>query len=400
MTWTPVQKLSIGAGMALLVLALFGVVAFATVSRLATQEASVGDASAAIATIDQLVVAHAEMERAGTEFMLTGSDAAHDAFAQARIRVEDALDILRVRSEDRPRQRAALDSLGPLLGERFARLNEGIAIRRREGAERAAEFERADAARPSRVGILPLIQRMRDEESRVLGERTRLQAERGRAAGTIILVGSLLAFLLAAIAFTPVRPGMAARLTRRLTTPTGMPSIAEFGESGRESERLAGDRLARLQQLAFALDTPQTAEQVGDAIITRGLGGVSSAATVIARHDNGSWLVVARRASRFAVGSALPADVARPLADAARHNEPIVVESRAEREKLYGELPGLGARGETAFIAVPLTAHGTASGGLLVAFDGPRVFGDDERAYLTTLGRLGGQAMHRIQQSG
>lgn len=137
MIWSPVQKLSIGAGTALLVLALFGVVAFFAAQRLSTQRAQIADVNDAIASLDQLLVASADAEHAGSEFMLTGAQDAAEAFDKARSRVEDAVDVLRDRTEDRPRQRAALDSVGPVLGRRFAALSRGILIRKRLGPDSA-----------------------------------------------------------------------------------------------------------------------------------------------------------------------------------------------------------------------------------------------------------------------
>ena len=396
MTWTPVQKLSIGAGTALLVLALFGAVAFFAVSRLASQHEDVADVNTAIAKIDQLLAASADAERAGTEFMMTGSQEALDGFDQARGQVEEAFDVLRQRAEDRPRERSALDSVGPLIGQRFTTLSAGIAMRRRQGADAAIKFARADAGRVIRGTVLPLLKRIRDEELVVLAEKTRLQTKHGKTASSVILVGSVFAFLLAAIAFTPIRPGVAARLTRRLTTPIGMPSIPEFGESFKEAVRLSSDRLARLEQLAFAVDTPGSAEAIGDALIVRGLGGTTSAAALVARRDGNAWHVMARRSATATVGSVLPADVTKPLADAARTSEPVTLESQPERDKLYPGLPSLGAAPEVALIVVPLIANGRVGGALVLTFDGPRLFGDDERAFLATLGRLGGQALERV----
>jgi CHASE3 domain sensor protein len=391
MIWTPVQKLSIGAGAALLVLSLFGIVAFASVSRLASQEAAVADANVAIATIDQLSAAHADADRSGSEFVLTGSPEALEGFTAARSSIEDALDAIRRRTEDRPRQRTALDSLGPLIGERLSTLNAAIALRQREGPAPALEHLRARPARVTRGGIQPLIQRMREEESRVLGDRTRLQQQHGRTAATVILLASMLAFVLAALAFSPVRPSMAARLTKRLTTPSGIPAIPEFGETVRDSGRAAADRLTRLQQVVHALTTSDSAEAGGDAIIARGLGGLATASVIVARYDEGAWHVVARRAARASVGSALPPDLAKPLEDAARTREPVVIENRAERDRLYPGLPGMSAAAEVAMIAVPMVRRGRVSGGIMMAFDSPHVFGDDERSYLATIGRIAAQ---------
>jgi CHASE3 domain sensor protein len=382
--------------MALLVLSLFGAVALFSVSRLSTQRAEIADANSAIAMVDQILTASSDAERAGTDFMMNGSRDALEAFQQARGRVEEAVDSLNHRSEDRPAQRTALVALGPLLSRRFDALNAGIVTRQRKGAEAAAAFAQEDAGRATRGGILPLVERMRGDELRVLAERTRLEAAHGRTAMSVILAGSIIAFLLSLLAFTPIKPSVAGRLTRRLTTPLGMASISEFSESYSDATRVAGDRLSRLEQLAFLLDTPGTAEAVGDAIVLRGISGIAVAASLVCRYDGDVWHTVARRSTKLAVGSAISADLARPLTDAARTREPVVIENHAEREKLYPGLGHMGAIAEVALIAVPLIANGRACGGFVLAFEGTRVFGDDERAYLATLGRIGGQALVRI----
>ncbi|HYV96298.1 MAG TPA: CHASE3 domain-containing protein [Gemmatimonadaceae bacterium] len=194
---------SVGAGTALLVLALFGAVAFASVSRLSTQQAAVNDANAAIAKIDELLTASSDAEREGTDYTMTGAKDALDGFSAARGRAEDAIDALRARVEDNPRERSTLDTLGPRIGERFSRLSAGITLRGRKGAAAAVEFAKADTARSTRGGILPLIQRMRDEELVLLAEKTRLMTQNGKISRAVILGGSVLAFLLAAVAFAP-----------------------------------------------------------------------------------------------------------------------------------------------------------------------------------------------------
>lgn len=398
MTWTPVQKLSIGAGAALLVLTLFGVVAFVAVDGLATQRAEVAEANEVIGSLDQLLAASSEAERAGTDFMMTGAQGSRDAFDQARSRVEESHDVLRVRSEDNPRERAALDSLDQLLGRRFTTLAAGISARTRKGAGAALEFAKADSGRATRGGVLPLVQRMREEEVRVLGERMRVQTANGRTASMVILLGSLLAFALAALALAPIKPGMAARLTRRLTTPMGMPTIPDLGESLADVARQAADRLVRLEQVAYVLDNPGNAEAIGDALLTRGVSGIPAASSIVCNFDGSAWHVLARRGTKVAVGSTLLADLARPLQDAVRSREPIVVETKAEREKLYPALQALGVTAEAAFIAVPLSAGGQAFGGMMLAFDGARVFSDDERAYLATLGRIAGHTLQNMRR--
>jgi CHASE3 domain sensor protein len=207
MAHVSVQRFSIGAGAALLVIALFGAVAFAAVSRLATEQEAVLEANGVIAQLDQLLTASSDAEHAGAAYVASGTESALESFTRARGEVEDALDGLRSASEDRPRQRVALDSLGALVGQRFATINEAINARRRGGAAAAQALAAADTAVATRGGILPLLQRVRSEELVMLAEKTRLMSEKGRASKMVILIGSISAFLISALALSPIRPG-------------------------------------------------------------------------------------------------------------------------------------------------------------------------------------------------
>jgi len=60
----------------------------------------------------------------------------------------------------------------------------------------------------------------------------------------------------------------------------------------------------------------------------------------------------------------------------------------------FTRVPSLGTT-RTAFVATPLVSGDTANGVFLIAFADNRPVSDDERAYLSTLGRIGGQAMAR-----
>ena len=85
------------------------------------------------------------------------------------------------------------------------------------------------------------------------------------------------------------------------------------------------------------------------------------------------------------------------MAEAERTHEPVVIESRSERLSRY---PALGRFSDTgtsdgAFAVAPLVADGAAYGVMVLAFAANRVFSDDERAYLATLGRIGGQVLAR-----
>lgn len=232
MTWSPLQKMSIGAGALLLVLAAFGVVAWLSTSRLIQQEALVARTNSTIAHLDGLVGRVADAEGRQRAYLLSGADVERAGFDSARGDVESVLDVLRDSSRALPRQARALDTLTQLLGTRFAVLQAGIAARRLGGMDSARAFLARDSVR-AREAYIRLARQMRDEELRLLAERTRVQSESGRLASTAILVFSLFAFVLALVAFQPLRPSVAHRLSQRLSTPV---SVAQIEALEREAE--------------------------------------------------------------------------------------------------------------------------------------------------------------------
>jgi CHASE3 domain sensor protein len=198
-------RVSVGGTAVLLVLALFGAVAFASVSRLSKQQAAIGDTNAGINSVQNLLVATYEADRAAGDYVQRGSAISLTSFVDARARIEDALDDLRRRAEDRPRQRAVLDTLGQLIGARVGAMDDAISMKKRQTEPSAITVAHVDSSKETRGGMLPLIQRMREEELVMLAERTRLMSREGRISRMIVLGGSIIAFLVAAVVLVPVR---------------------------------------------------------------------------------------------------------------------------------------------------------------------------------------------------
>jgi CHASE3 domain sensor protein len=199
------MRFTVGSTSVLVVLALFGAVAFASVSRLSRQQEAIGDTNVGINTVQDLLVASYEAERSGMDYLQRGSAESMNSFLTARGQIEDALDDLRRRAEDRPRQRAALDTLGHLIGARVGAMSDAINIRKRQATGSAVQVVQTDSTRETRGGMLPLVQRVREEELVVLAERTRLMSRNSQISRMIVLGGSIIAFLVAAVVLVPVR---------------------------------------------------------------------------------------------------------------------------------------------------------------------------------------------------
>jgi GAF domain-containing protein len=155
-----------------------------------------------------------------------------------------------------------------------------------------------------------------------------------------------------------------------------------------------------LQQVIAALNGPATHAHVAQALLSRGAPPLVASLGLVAVGDASS-LTVARALGdvvpHLTVGSVVPSTLAAPMSEALRTREPVVIESRAERSGRFPALARFSESGTSdgAFVVAPLVDDDNAYGVLLLAFADNRVFSDDERAYLATLGRLGGQAIAR-----
>ncbi len=182
-------------------------------------------------------------------------------------------------------------------------------------------------------------------------------------------------------------------------------SLPELQLTISEEARHAGDRLGRLQQVVAALSVPLADTDVAQVLLTRGAPPmVASLGLVVVMRDGD--LVVLRALGdavpHLSVGVPVPTSLVEPLREALRKLGPVAVESRIERSRRYPQLGRFSESGTSdgAFIVAPLVNDDVAYGVLFLAFADNRVFSDNERAYLATLGRLGGQALARVATNG
>ena len=399
MQFTWVQKLSIGTGAALGFLALIGFVSYVSIHQMIGGEQAVAATNVNIARLSVVAGRTADAENAQRGFVTTGDDEYLEPMNAAISDVEDAIQGLSKATEDNPDQRRNLDSLGAMVSKRFKEINAVIAIRKRLGPDSAAKALKNEGTLRARNGIGLLAARMRDEELRVLGERTRVMNVTGATALRVILAGSIFALVLAFFALQPLRPSVERQLTRRLSQVL-IPPLPELELTMTEEARHAGDRLVRLQQVIAALNGPATRADIAQALLSRGAPPLVASLGLVVAADPDALVVLRALGDivpHLAVGAAVPSNLAAPLSEAVRTREPVVIESRAERAERFPALARYSESGTSdgAFVVVPLVDDDRACGALMLAFSDNRVFSDDERAYLATLGRLGGQAMTR-----
>lgn len=167
----------------------------------------------------------------------------------------------------------------------------------------------------------------------------------------------------------------------------------------REAEADAA-RIARLQAATAALSGARTPDQVAEVALGAGLAALGGARGLLLVEGPGGALAVLRGHGAWdeAVRLAAAPEVPSPSAECFRTAAPVFLEDRAA---LLARYPGLAKldgtiRGE-AVAVLPLEFEGRAVGVLAIGFDGPRRFGDAERAVALALAGQCAQALERAR---
>jgi PAS domain S-box-containing protein len=177
----------------------------------------------------------------------------------------------------------------------------------------------------------------------------------------------------------------------------------ERAERAVQQSRTALDAATRLQDVADALATAHTPQEVLDAVLTEGVRAAEARGGLIATlSDDGEWLeVIASRGydmqyiepfRRFAVSGNFP------LSEAVRTGEGVFVQSEAERDERYPELVGRSQPGH-GLVCVPLIGERGTIGGLVFSFPRDQDFSPERRALKVALGRQAALALERARFS-
>lgn len=388
MRWTPLQRLSITSGAALALLGLSGVVSYFYATRLVATDSAVMETNRNIASAVRILVGTRDAERATKAYVVRGDSSARLALLAAQASVEDAIDAMRQVGEDNVLQRQYLERLSPQVAASFDGFRTTVAIRDRAGPDSARRYLMSEATPHAVDSLLKIVDAMRSEELRVLAERARAQSATGTTTLRVILLGTALTFLLAGLALQPMRADVAARLTSHFSK-VGATTADDAGTGG-GSRPGAEVRLGALQAVAATTAASRDPAAGARALVDAAIASFAAPLALVFS-SGGGFSVLHASDPRF---SGTAPELARPLSEALRSRAPVTVSSRAARDRQFGGLAALDALGaEGALLLVPLSRDAVATGVLLVGFAANHDFGDDELAFATTLGQLGGSAV-------
>ncbi|HSK19958.1 MAG TPA: ATP-binding protein [Longimicrobiales bacterium] len=182
--------------------------------------------------------------------------------------------------------------------------------------------------------------------------------------------------------------------------------VTDQARAWQEVER-ARDRAERLQALTAALAGASTVDDIATVVVSDMVGALGARTGALAARDpDGSDHMLLLRTVGFP-DSVVPGvrrqpfDLQSPLTECFLERAPIWIETRDGPDGLDARYPPIApvwdALGVESAAFVPLVAAGEAVGVISFAFDGQRVFTEEDRGFLLALGSQAALAMERAR---
>jgi methyl-accepting chemotaxis protein len=245
MKWNVGTKIGVGFGIVLAIFVIVGAVAYRSVVRQTETANAVMHSFAVENELTQLLASVQNAETGQRGYLITGSDSYLQPYTEALPKIEQQRRELANLVADNPEQLAHLDALGSLITQKLSELQQTIDLRRTKDFASAQAVVLTNTGKNTMDSIRGVLQEMRAEEENILKVRTAAREVDARDTTWTILVGTLLAAIIAAVA--------GAVITRDIAVPlkslTGVAERITLGDlSASANVGVRGDEIGVLAQ--------------------------------------------------------------------------------------------------------------------------------------------------------
>lgn len=194
------KRLAVGFTVAMLVLSALTFSSYHNVYLLISNWRLVAHTQEVLRSLNRLQAEVVEAESSTRAYAITGDENYLERYEAADISVSATAKRVRQLTADNSVQQWRLDALEPTIVERFAALQEVIDSRRDGREDRIIQLVRAKGT-PLGEKIRKNVEEMKEEEVRLLTERSEASEASARQTLTVLLLGTLMSFALLSLIF-------------------------------------------------------------------------------------------------------------------------------------------------------------------------------------------------------
>jgi methyl-accepting chemotaxis protein len=205
-------KIGLGFALSLIILGLIGVVAYRNTAELIEDSRWAARAQVVMEKLEVALSAIKDEESGSRAFAMADEERHLDQQRTALARCEAALQEVRELTADNPTQQARLRALVPLIQAKSEFARGLIAVRRDKGFEAALALFRTGEGKTAMDAIRVVVAEMQADQRRLLEKRNAESEATAASSLNTIVWGTLLAFLLVAIAATVITRGITGSL--------------------------------------------------------------------------------------------------------------------------------------------------------------------------------------------
>jgi methyl-accepting chemotaxis protein len=254
MSWTIGRKIGVGYGLALLLLALLGVVTYRMTSEVVSSANWTVHTYQVRDDLSRVLAELLQAEAAQRGYIIAGDDSYLELYDTAAGHVPQRIQALRVLTADNPNQQSRLDALTTTTRDRLGLLATGIQLRQSKGTDAAMHQVQTSNGRVLMDVARADVAAMDQEEQTLLDRRQKEFQTTLRSTGNLALYGVPLAIVLLGLAGWGITRGV----TRQLRD-----AVARLGASSAEIVATTTQVAAGAAQTAAAVsEITATAEEV------------------------------------------------------------------------------------------------------------------------------------------
>jgi len=236
MKWNVGTKISLGFAVTLAIFVIVGAVSYRSVTKQSEAAVWVAHTREVQTQLTELLSSLQDAETGQRGYVITGVEGYLAPYSDGSARTEQIRRHIAELVADNPRQQARADALAPLIADKLAELQQTVDARKARDFAAAQSLVLSDRGKKAMDAIRNLLREMNMEEDELLKTRATAAQSDAREAQLTIVLGTLIALVLAGLAGLAITRNIAGPL-RNLTVLAERITVGDLSSDVSASER-------------------------------------------------------------------------------------------------------------------------------------------------------------------